>query len=187
MSTVTIKLTGDSLVRYAEEHKEQVLRGELTRTDLIKDAGYVRDNGSAEYTEYYTELLRARGELPVTDKDVEETSYENLSGADQDFYDKVDEMFGEKWDHEMVLDFMEELKDLGIETPEALQDSFEYQSDSYRAERDFAEELITQIMGETIPSAVEGCIDWEAVWESSLRYDYNTIEFDGEVFFFRNI
>jgi hypothetical protein len=42
-------------------------------------------------------------------------------------------------------------------------------------------------MCETIPSIVEGCIDWRDVWESSLRYDYNSIDFDGETFFFRNI
>jgi hypothetical protein len=32
----------------------------------------------------------------------------------------------------------------------------------------------------------EGCVDWQRVWDSALRYDYNTIDFGGDTYFFRN-
>ena len=69
-------LTGDSLVAYVNEKMELVNRNELTRTDMIKDAGYVYDNGNAMYTQFYTELLNARGIQPVTTTDVEDREYD---------------------------------------------------------------------------------------------------------------
>jgi hypothetical protein len=183
--TPTIKLTGQSLVTFNEE---QFALGR-TRTEIVIDAGYVRDNGSAEYTEYYTELLRAKQELDpgyLDTKDVEDAEYDALSGTEQELYDAVHEKFGEKWDHEEIIGFLGELEDIGIETPEALGEAFEYQTDSYKAEEEFAEQLVTEVISLGIPSILEGHIDWQSVWDCELRYDYNSFEFDGETFFFRN-
>jgi hypothetical protein len=33
---------------------------------------------------------------------------------------------------------------------------------------------------------IAAAVDWQAVWDHNLRYDFNTIEFDGTVFFFFN-
>ena len=190
MTSATIMLTGKSLCDFVDEKTPLIMRGELTRTDMIKDAGYVYDNGKAMYVDFYTELLNSRNILNpnyVAERDAADAEYEALSGVEQDLYDAVNERFGEKWSHEEIVEFMSELDDIGIDTPEALDESVEWQTDEYNPEEKFAEYFVTEAMCESIPSLVEGCIDWQTVWQSSLRYDYNVIEFDGEAYFFRNI
>lgn len=65
-------------------------------------------------------------------------------------------------------------------TLEQAQDAYAGQYDS---EADFAEELCEEI-GDTssLPSWLAACIDWRAVWNSALRFDY--CEHNG--FFFSN-
>ena len=184
--TKVFTLTGDALIAFVNDKMPLVNRGELTRTDMIKDAGYIYDNGTAAYVDFYTELLRAKGITPVTNTDTDAAAYDDLSGTEQDMYDAIHEKFGSKWDHEEIMEFMNELDDLGITTPESLDDAYEYQTDSYKPEEEFAEYIVMDVLYAPLPSIVEGCIDWYNVWNSSLRYDYNTIEFDGETFFFRN-
>jgi hypothetical protein len=186
MTATIIRLTGDSLVSFVNEKMELINRGEMTRTQMIQEAGYYGDNRTY-YTDFYTELLNAKGIKPVTDTDLSDTEYDDLTGVQQDLYNSIHDKFGSKWDHEQIMEFMDELDDIGIETPEQLDESYEYQTDEWNPEKVFAEYFITEVLGETIPSIFEGYIDWEGVWQSSLRYDYNTIEFDGEMFFFRNI
>jgi hypothetical protein len=187
MSTATVRLTGDALVAHANEYKELILRGEKTRTDAVMDAGYVCGNGKARYVDYYTELLNAQGIQPVADADVADADYTAMSSEKQDLYDAIHDKFGEKWDHSEIMSFMDELEDIGIEDPEDLDDAYEYEVDNtYRAEEEFAEYFVTEVLCEGLPPIVEGCVDWQAVWDTSLRYDYDTIEFDGSTYFFRN-
>jgi hypothetical protein len=187
MTTAVIRLTGDSLLKHVAEYKELIARGEKTRTEAVLAAGYAYDNGKAAYVDYYTEVLRAQGDLPVTDRDVEDEVYENLSGQEQDLYDAIHDKFGYTWDHEDIMEFMEELDGIGIESPEALDEAYEYKTDEYSPEAVFAEYIVTEVLCTGIPEILEGHVDWHGVWNSSLRYDYNTIDFDGETFFFRNV
>ena len=60
------------------------------------------------------------------------------------------------------------------------------QFDSYKAEAEFAEELMTSLGAIDEDSPVFFAIDWQRVWDHSLCYDYNTIEFDGTTYFFHN-
>jgi hypothetical protein len=182
----TMKLTGDTLVDYVNERMELINRGELTRTQMILDSGYVYDNGKPMYTEFYTELLRSRGVVPVTNTDVEDDEYENLSGLEKDLYDSITDLLGEKWTHEETIEFMNELEDIGITTPEDFQESYEYTSDEYHANKDFAEYFVMEVLDARIPDIVLGSVDWDDVWESNLRYDYNVIETNNGSFFFRN-
>jgi len=72
--------------------------------------------------------------------------------------------------------FYEELMDNGIETVEQFEDSYQGQ---YRDGAEFSEELCESIgyLNETnLPAFLQFCIDWEAVWMSSLRFDYFIIE-----------
>jgi hypothetical protein len=48
----------------------------------------------------------------------------------------------------------------------------------YSSEESFTEEYITEICGIEIPACV--VVDWEATWESSVRFDYDFV--DGYVF-----
>ena len=185
-TTMTITLTGDSLLSFVTEKMELVNRGEITRTDMIKDSGYINDNGSVRYTDFYTELLRSKGVTPVTDTDIDNESYDDLDSDTKDLYDNIDNKFGEKWDHEQVMEFIELLDDIGITTSDDLDESYEYQTDSYDPESEFTEQYVTDVMDSQIPEIVYNHIDWNQVWDSELRYDFSTFEFDGTTYFFRN-
>ena len=191
MSTTTapvFMLKGDSLVSFVDDKMPLINRGELTRTDMIKDAGYVRDNGSAMYTEFYTELLNARGIVPTTDTDVADKEYNDMSEDEKDLYDKITEMLGEKWTHEETVEFMDELCDIGIETASDFEDAYEYTHDSYSsyAEKEFAEYWCVEVLNAQIPECVLSAVDWQDVWDHNLRYDFASIETANGTFFFRN-
>jgi nuclear transport factor 2 (NTF2) superfamily protein len=187
--TKVFTLTGDSLVAFVNEKMELVNRGELTRTDMIKDAGYLNDNGTARYVDFYTELLNAKGITPATMTDTNDAEYDDLSTDAKDLYDKITELLGEKWTHEETIEFMDELDDIGIETASQFEEAYEYTHDSYSAyaEKEFAEYLVIEVMDARIPDIVMAAIDWQDVWDHNLRYDYNSIETVNGTFFFRNI
>jgi hypothetical protein len=181
-------LKGDSLVAFVDDKMPLINRGELTRTDMIKDAGYVRDNGSAMYTEFYTELLNARGIVPTTNTDVADKEYNDMSTDEKDLYDKITDMLGSKWTHEETVEFMEELDDIGINTASQFEDCYEWEHDSYSsyAEKEFAEYWCVDVMDAQIPEIVLSAIDWQDVWDHNLRYDFCYIETVNGTFFFRN-
>ena len=190
-TTPIFMLKGDSLLNFVNDKMPLINRGELTRTDMIKDAGYVNDNGKAMYTDFYTELLNARGVTPTTNTDVADKEYDDMSTDDKDLYDKITDMLGEKWTHEETIEFMEELDDIGINTASDFDDSYEYTHDSYSsyssyAEKEFAEYFCVEVMGAEIPECVLSAVDWQDVWDHSLRYDFCSIETANGTFFFRN-
>jgi nuclear transport factor 2 (NTF2) superfamily protein len=191
MTTTTapvFMLKGDALVEFVNEKMQLINRNEMTRTEMILDAGYVYDNGKAMYTEFYTELLLAKGIKPTTDTDIEDQEYDDLSTDDKDLYDKITEMLGEKWTHEETIEFMDELEDIGIETASEFDDAYEYTHDSYSsyAEKEFAEYFCIEVMDAQIPDIVMAAVDWQDVWDHNLRYDFNSIETVNGTFFFRN-
>jgi hypothetical protein len=181
-------LKGDSLVSHNAEWMELINRGEKTRTDMIMDAGYVYDNGKAMYTNYYTELLNARGVIPTTNTDTMEQEYDDMSTDEKDLYDAITDNLGEKWTHEETIEFMEELDDIGINTASQLEDTYEYTHDSYSsyAEKEFAEYFCIEVMDAQIPDCVLAAVDWQSVWDHNLRYDFCYIETVNGTFFFRN-
>jgi hypothetical protein len=184
----TFMLRGDSLVTFVDDRKELIARGELTRTDMIKDAGYVYDNGKAMYTEFYTELLNARGIIPTTNTDTIDQEYDDLSESEKDLYDKITDMLGEKWTHEETIEFMNELEDIGITSANDFEEAYEWTHDSYSsyAEKEFSEYWCIEVMGAEIPEIVLSAVDWQDVWDHNLRYDFNYIETVNGTFFFRN-
>jgi hypothetical protein len=191
MTTTTapiFMLKGDALVEFVNEKMQLVNRNEMTRTEMILDAGYVYDNGKAMYTEFYTELLKAKGITPTTDTDIEDQEYDDLSTDKKDLYDKITEVLGEKWTHGETIEFMDELEDIGIETASEFDDAYEYAFDgcSSYGEKDFAEYWCIEVMDVQIPDIVFAAIDWQDVWDHNLRYDFNSIETVNGTFFFRN-
>jgi hypothetical protein len=191
MTTTTVvpfMLKGDSLVSHNAEWMQLINRGEKTRTDMIMDAGYVYDNGKAMYTQYYTELLNARGVVPTTNTDVADQEYDELSTEDKDLYDAITDKLGEKWTHEETIEFMDELYDINITTASDFEDAYEYTDDDYSsyAEKEFAEYFCIEVMGAEIPECVLSAVDWQAVWDHNLSYDFASIETANGTFFFRN-
>jgi hypothetical protein len=181
-------LKGDSLVAFVDDKMPLINRGELTRTEMIKDAGYVYDNGNAMYTQFYTELLNARGVVPSTTADVMEQEYDDLSEDKKDLYDKITDMLGEKWTHEETIEFMDELEDIGIYSASEFEDAYEWTHDSYSsyAEKEFAEYWCIDVLDAQIPECVLSAVDWQDVWDHNLRYDFASIETVNGTFFFRN-
>ena len=190
MSTAVVPfmLKGDSLVAFVNEKMPLINRGELTRTDMIKDAGYLNDNGTAAYTMFYTELLNARGVVPTTNTDTMEEEYDDMSEDEKDLYDKITDMLGEKWTHEETVEFMEELDEIGLANASDFEDAYEWTHDSYSsyAEKEFAEYFCIEVMGAEIPECVLSAVDWQDVWDHNLRYDFSSIETANGTFFFRN-
>lgn len=192
MSTTTtvvpFMLKGDSLVAFVDDKMPLINRGELTRTEMIKDAGYVYDNGNAMYTQFYTELLNARGVVPSTTADVMEQEYDDLSESEKDLYDKITDVLGEKWTHEETIEFMDELEDIGIYSASEFEDAHVYTHDSYAsyAEKEFAEYWVCEVMCKTPSEFIAHAVDWQEVWDHSLRYDFASIETVNGTFFFRN-
>ena len=187
--TVPFTLTGDSLVAFVNDYMPLIERGEKTRIDMIKDAGYIYDYDKGHYgQDFYTELLRAKGVPAVTDTDAADVEYDDLSTEEQELYDAITNMLGEKWTHEETIEFMDELNEICITTASQFSDDYEYASDSHGsyAEEHFAEYLVIEVMGAQIPDIVVAAIDWQAVWDHDLRYDFISIETVNGTFFFRN-
>jgi hypothetical protein len=188
--TITQKLTGQKLVDFVNAEMTKA----TPRTDICRIAGYVKTlrdgNIGPDFISFYENLLEARKEtnpeLFQTESDYPE--YETLSDDIKALYDHLDESIASKWTHEETLDFIGELEDIGIETVEQFQDSFERTVDNtWKAEAEFSEEYMVELEHSLQDSLVFHAIDWQSVWDHQLKYDFNTIEFDGETYFFRNI
>lgn len=181
MTIATQRLTGDALLQHIEEYKH------LTKTEQCLTAGYITDKGKPAYVDFYTEVMNATPIVSDERKDAaDDAEYDALDDDKRELYDEVHDRFGEKWDHEQIMEFMSELDDIGIENVSQLEDNYVYASDEYRAEREFAEHWVCEVMCEPPSDVIAAAIDWQAVWDHNLRYDINTVEFDGETFFFWN-
>jgi hypothetical protein len=180
-ATKLIMLTGDSLIQFVNDYKVKLDRQERTRTDMIKDAGYLNDNGTAAYVLFYTELLNAKGIKPVSDSDVVAADYDEMDDDTKELYDHVDKLFGEKWTHEEVVEFINKLDDLDIRTKDTFD---EYFYDRYDSEKEFAQQYYIDMGSIDEDSSLFYFIDWDGV-ARELGYDYDFIEFDWEVFVFR--
>ena len=188
--TITQKLTGSTLIDFVSSEMQK----ETPRADICRVAGYVKTlrdgNIAPDFVSFYETLLEAKKEanpqLYETSSDYPE--YDSLSDDTKALYDHLEGCIGSKWTHEETLDFIEELGDIGIETEEQFQDGFDRSVDNtWKAEAEFAEECMVELEPSLQDSMVIHAIDWQSVWDHQLKYDFNTIEFDGEVYFFRNI
>ena len=107
-----------------------------------------------------------------------------LDDQGRELYDAIEERCPEfaKLDAEQCQEFMDELSEHGITEGDQFRDAHYYQTDSWNAERDFAEYITTEIQCIDLPDYV--VIDWQATWDCNLRHDFFTIEFDGETYLF---
>jgi hypothetical protein len=190
MTTTTVRLTGQALIDFVNE-KMPTIDQFYTRTDMVRDAGYINDNGSGAYVDFYTELLKAKEVLDpnyVSKRDAEDAEYEAMSGVEQELYDAITHLLGSKWAHEETIEFMDELDQIGINSARQFEDAYEYTHDSYSAyaEKEFAEYFCIEVMNVQIPDIVLSAVDWQDVWDHNLRYDYNCIETNNGTFFFRS-
>jgi hypothetical protein len=183
MTVAIQRLTGDALLAHIEEWKH------LTKTEQCLTAGYITDKGKPAYVDFYTEIMNATPIVSGNNKDAaDDAEYDELDDDKRALYDEVHDRFGEKWDHEEIMEFIDELSDIGIDDVSQLEDAYVYTHDEWvsTAEREFAEYWVCEVMCEAPADVIAAAVDWQAVWDHNLRYDFNTIEFDGAVFFFFN-
>ena len=107
--------------------------------------------------------------------------------------------FRDKRDHEfyeyilndipdMDLELFNLINSLGIENVDQWEDAYvQSMPSAWRVEAQFTEQLMDDLgyLCETeLPTFITYHIDWQAVWDSELRHDYSTIQYDGVTHFF---
>ena len=80
----------------------------------------------------------------------------------------------------------DDFESYGINTFEDFEDAFFYRTDSFRPNAEFAEFLSDEINCDEIPDHIQGCIDWETVWNSYYRYDFWSVCIDETTYYFFN-
>tara|TARA_Y100000004_G_scaffold76690_1_gene86242 strand:+ start:951 stop:1421 length:471 start_codon:yes stop_codon:yes gene_type:complete len=137
-----------------------------TRTEQCRACGY-EINGRLHFTDFFTAILEAKGELKTVDQLNDE-----LIQKYPEQKDILEELL-EDYDSEAIQEFIDYF---GEDMLESFTDA--YQGEMTGAE--FAEQLVTDCYCLDIPSFV--CIDWEATWEE-LRYDFTEL---GDYIFAQN-
>ena len=157
----TILLTGLELDAYIAE------RFQLAEIEAENNDAEVTMQAQADYESWYD--AKSEDMQALIDEISDRTSYI----IDEDEYDS----------------FIEELANYGINDASQFEDAFEREVEGYgeRIFAEFSEELFESMVEQTVPDLFVNCIDWELVWYSALRYDYQTVEFKGNTYFFRNI
>ena len=109
-----------------------------------------------------------------------------LDDQGRELYDMIEDMCPEfsKLDAEQCQEFMDELSEHGINTAEQFESAYFWQSDSWNAEAEFAAYVADEIQCLDMDALSYIVIDWQATWDRALCYDFFTIEFDGETYFF---
>ena len=114
--------------------------------------------------------------------------FDCLTEETQELYEKIEDMCPEfsKLSGEQCQEFIDELDDISITTADEFEERYYYQTDSWHPFRDFAEYYAEEIACIDLTDHSFLVIDWERTWDYNLRYDFFTIEFDGETYFFLN-
>jgi hypothetical protein len=176
-------MEGEALI----EHAKRFPMDFASKSDLVGASGHLKEGGKLNFISFYEALIAARTEAdPNFGNNIDEDKeYDNLSEEQRELYDHISEDFGRKWNDDETIEFMGELKDLGIETKDNLDNALYTVVDGgYGWECDFAEECINERESNLEDSAASFAIDWQRVWDHSLTYDFHTVEFDGSVFIF---
>lgn len=186
LATRQERLCGQELLNYVDGSPT------MTKREQAFGAGYVKtlQDGSLgpNYIAFFEALLDAKNaNLDTSEEDAEfDEWYENLSSEKQELYDEMTDRCPELEVNstEEIESFMSELEDNGITTGEQFTDAHWYSTTSWNAKAEFAEYVTTEINCVDVPSYL--VIDWEQTYESNLRYDFFTVDFDDTTFFFHN-
>ena len=183
------RLAGNELLDYVKATSE------LTHTQRCLGAGYIQatkyEDGTNKpaFTDFFEAIIDAKkaNDEWFPPKKSGADWYDDLSNEQQELYDAIEDMCPEftKFDAEQCQEFMDELNDLGITTSEQFECAYMYQTDAHNAEAEYAQHYCEEIA--CINDISFLVIDWQATYDYALRYDVNTIEFDGETYFFQNL
>ena len=159
-------LTGNELLATVDK----LTKSNATKTAIVLACGYVKEDGKAAYVAFYENLLAAKypNGLPKAEWEDVETELEFDSEEEEEKFQELCENYPQK----AVEIYYENIGNFD-DFEEAYEG--EYDSDAH-----FTEEWIAN-MGDNIPSYI--VIDYQATWDSALRYDY----WEEDNYFFRNI
>ena len=177
------QVTGSGLLSLVADYGS-----EAPKSQLVAAAGYIKPDGKLAWVSFYEALLEAKGIGPglghrITSK-YDQDEYDQLDSEAQGLYDEIHERIGEKWDHADLMEMLSKVQDLGIESADQFSEALSFEADDpWHWQRDFVEDWLENFSNEVPDFLV---IDYEATWDSTFRYDYSEIEFDGSVYVFRN-
>lgn len=145
-------LTGSELIAKVDQMRSE----NATATEIAIACGYIKENGKASYTDFYTELMNAKGITSETDD-------EDLKVSDE--YQGLVDTLLENYSHDAIEQFIELY---GEECLNHFEDSY---MGCYKSGAAFAEEIFE---GETnnLPYFIE--IDWEKTWQN-LSHEYDEV------------
>ena len=115
--------------------------------------------------------------------------YDSKDAATQELIDSISDrtyFIIEEQDYDRFIDL---LKDEGIESAMDFEDRFEQEFEGYgdRQLAEHAEQMLDDCgYLDRIPDCIRNHIDWEAVWNCELRYDYSEVQFQENTYLFRN-
>jgi hypothetical protein len=163
-----------------------------SKSDLVAASGHVRPDGKLSFVSFYEALLEAKVEadpnfhVTIDEATEEDKEYDELSRPLQKLYDSMHSRFGEKWDHAEIMEFLQLLSDnIGILTLDDFDNAFHSVVDnSWKWEAEFAEEYMMDVEPGLRDSMVLHAIDWQAVWDHSVTYDFHAFDFNGDVYVF---
>jgi len=116
--------------------------------------------------------------------------YDNLSETKSELVDSICERTYYITEEQEYEDFMTLLdEEYGITTAMDFEDKFEAEFEGYGESQlaEYASNMVHECYEmQGVPTFVLNHVDWEAVWNCELRYDYSEVQFNENTYLFRN-
>jgi len=116
--------------------------------------------------------------------------YDNLSETKSELVDSIAERTYYITEEQEYLDFIDLLdEEYGITTAMDFEDKFEAEFEGYGGSQlvEYASNMVHECYEmQGVPTFVLNHIDWEAIWNCELRYDYSEVQFNENTYLFRN-
>jgi len=182
------RLAGDDLLNYVKATSELTHKQRCLGAGYIQATTYEDGTDKPAFTDFFEAIIDAKKDNDQWPPKNGADWYDSLTEEQQELYDAIEDMCPEftKFDAEQCQEFMDELDDLGITTSDQFECAYMYQTDAHNAEAEYAQHYCEEIACMTNDMSFL-VIDWQATWDYALKYDVNTIEFDGETYFFQNL
>ena len=116
--------------------------------------------------------------------------YDALDSDKRELVDSIAERTYYITEEQEYLDFIDLLdEEFGIQCAMDFEDKFEAEFEGYGDDQlaEYAYNMVSDCYDfSSVPQFVKDHIDWEAVWNCELRYDYSEVQFNENTYLFRN-
>ena len=116
--------------------------------------------------------------------------YDALDSDKQELVDSISERTYYITESEEYLSFIDMLdEEFGITTAIDFEDKFEAEFEGYGDNQlaEYASNMIDECgYLDRVPDFIKSYINWKAVWNCELRYDYTELQFNENTYLFRN-